>query len=124
MRRTVSSLVGRKPDPLTAKPQRSVVIKNKFLLAALRKLAKQWSVQQAGKQRAITLTPPSKDTSASTYAIVIGIEYVKYANEGQMERLPGCHYDTKVMKSLLQNNLGVPSSNISVIGDRSIRVVS
>lgn len=130
MRRVVSSLVGRKADPFQSQ-SKSVVIRDKFTLGALRRLAKQRALliasgqENKGKQRSLSTqeTKEGKEkakhhtNNTNTYALLIGIEYMKYANQGQLERLPGCHYDVKVMKSLLHNNLGVPDGNISIMTD-------
>lgn len=55
------------------------------------------------------------DTSAA--AIVIGSEYVSYANQKKLDRLPGCHHDANQMHSILETKYGVPSSNIILLID-------
>lgn len=51
------------------------------------------------------------------YALLIGIEYVKYASRKITERLPGCHYDVSNVKQLLINKLGYQSGNIITLMD-------
>lgn len=52
-----------------------------------------------------------------TYALVIGIEYTQYAKQGRLERLPGCHFDTKTINDILTYGVKVPASNITTMTD-------
>lgn len=52
------------------------------------------------------------------YAIVIiSCEYVKYAQSGQLERLPGCHADAKSILALLKRNYPIVDADVRVLTD-------
>jgi len=53
------------------------------------------------------------DTSA--VAIIIGSEYVTYANQHRMERLPGCHLDATHMQNIFVSKYGLNRSNMIVL---------
>lgn len=50
-------------------------------------------------------------------ALVIGIEYTRYAAAGRMERLPGCHHDVETVKALLKDVYKVSPSFTKVLVD-------
>lgn len=52
-------------------------------------------------------------------ALVIGIEYTRYASSGRMERLPGCHKDVQTVRGLLKDVYKVSPSFTKVLSDNS-----
>lgn len=60
--------------------------------------------------------PKPKQPPPIAAALLIGIEYTDYARRRVMERLPGCHYDVSVMRSMLQS--GVPGLRVKTLVDR------
>lgn len=60
---------------------------------------------------------PVISSTGKTVALVIGCEYVQYANQGIMDQLPGCFNDTITVNDILTKRLQVPSSNISIMRD-------
>lgn len=66
------------------------------------------------KQVARSLTQPSV---SKTMGLIIGCEYIQYADQGVMDRLPGCFNDTITMNNILTKRLLVPSNNITIMRD-------
>lgn len=55
--------------------------------------------------------------TSDTAALLIGVEYVRYAQNGRLDRLPGCHKDMAVIQTLLTNLYGLASSDMRVLMD-------
>src|SRR5690606_17124427 len=66
---------------------------------------------------ATSSSPSSSSLSSSAAALVIGTEYVAYANARRMERLPGCHLDAQHMQSILTNKYSVSKEHFIVLVD-------
>jgi hypothetical protein len=67
-----------------------------------------------------TQPPKSVQTNqdaAPGYALLVGIEYTRYARQKKMDRLPGCHRDMNIMKLLLKEKYGIPIKNIKILMD-------
>lgn len=68
--------------------------------------------QSAKKRR-----PHTARSAPHTAALLIGIEYTKYARQKRAERLPGCHADVRSVRSLLLKKFNFASRNIRILSD-------
>lgn len=65
----------------------------------------------------LRIKPPLQQTSALVGALLIGIEYVQYAQEQKMARLPGCHTDVQALKKLLTTQYCLKETQIITLTD-------
>ena len=65
----------------------------------------------------LRMKPPLQQNSVIIGALLIGIEYVHYAQEQKMARLPGCHTDVQALKKLLMTQYFLQESQIITLTD-------
>ncbi len=51
------------------------------------------------------------------FALLVGIEYTRYARQNKIDRLPGCHRDMSIMRVLLHEKYGIPFANMRIYMD-------
>jgi len=65
-------------------------------------------------------SPPSAPQSDfSKSALLIGSEYVAYASQGRLERLPGCHADLWAIRDILVAHYGFVDNQMTILTDAS-----